>query len=183
MVYTHYDELNRMNVERRQKEQMARQGLVVDPLNKSQKPQPIADVLRHMASQENCDGVPYDQMQVAADYIEQLEGEKVKDYDQLDYSSIVYNVVVVITPEIKDFTIVAIFPKGHIKQATEFLEKLLAQNDKLSGATCAMHWREIEQRMMESNPVVNKLVRELDNMIKEAKDLVEAATPTRLPVP
>jgi hypothetical protein len=32
-----------------------------------------ATILRSLASQENCDGVPYDQMQEAADYICKLE--------------------------------------------------------------------------------------------------------------
>lgn len=35
---------------------------------------PIQRVLRDLASQENCDGDPYDQMIQAADYIDELEG-------------------------------------------------------------------------------------------------------------
>lgn len=34
---------------------------------------PIQTVLRDLASQENCDGEPYDQMYQAADYIDDLE--------------------------------------------------------------------------------------------------------------
>lgn len=34
---------------------------------------PIQHVLRDLASQENCDGEPYDQMIQAADYIDDLE--------------------------------------------------------------------------------------------------------------
>lgn len=34
---------------------------------------PIQSVLKDLAAQENCDGEPYDQMQLAADYITDLE--------------------------------------------------------------------------------------------------------------
>ena len=34
---------------------------------------PIAQVLRDLASQENCDGEPYDQMIQAADYIQNVQ--------------------------------------------------------------------------------------------------------------
>lgn len=34
---------------------------------------PIQSVLKDLAAQENCDGEPYDQMQLAADYITLLE--------------------------------------------------------------------------------------------------------------
>lgn len=34
---------------------------------------PIATVLQNLAAQENCDGEPYDQMQLAAEYITELE--------------------------------------------------------------------------------------------------------------
>ena len=34
---------------------------------------PIQQVLRDLAAQENCDGEPYDQMILAANYIDELE--------------------------------------------------------------------------------------------------------------
>jgi len=37
----------------------------------------ISDVLRQLAAQENCDGSPYDQMVLAADYIRKLESRVV----------------------------------------------------------------------------------------------------------
>ena len=52
-----------------------RLGYCMNPRSISAKPQPIASVLRQIASGENCDGEPYDQMQQAGDYIEQLERE------------------------------------------------------------------------------------------------------------
>lgn len=42
------------------------------------KPLPIAYCLSRQASQENCDGDPYDAMQFAAEYIKRLEAEIVK---------------------------------------------------------------------------------------------------------
>ena len=44
---------------------------IVNPLTGNE--EPIRSVLRSLAGQENCDGEPYDQMQAAADYIEELE--------------------------------------------------------------------------------------------------------------
>lgn len=44
---------------------------VIHPLHGSM--YPIQRVLRDLASQENCDGDPYDQMIQAADYIDDLE--------------------------------------------------------------------------------------------------------------
>lgn len=38
-------------------------------------PYPITTVLRDLASQENCDGEPYDVMIAAADEIDRLNGE------------------------------------------------------------------------------------------------------------
>jgi hypothetical protein len=43
-----------------------------NPLSQSDKPLPIQSVLRILASQEGCDGAPWDQMMQAADYIERL---------------------------------------------------------------------------------------------------------------
>ncbi len=48
--------------------------LVKHPLNIEKKKYPIQDVLRDLASQEHGGGVPYDQMVIAADYIDALEG-------------------------------------------------------------------------------------------------------------
>lgn len=44
---------------------------ILNPL--TGKEEPIRAVLRSLASQEGCDGAPYDQMQIASDYIERLE--------------------------------------------------------------------------------------------------------------
>lgn len=44
---------------------------ILNPLTGTK--QPISYVLRHLASQENCDGEPYDQMIEAADELDQLE--------------------------------------------------------------------------------------------------------------
>jgi len=44
-----------------------------NPLSFSETLQPIEDVLRILASQEGCDGEPYDQMIQAADYIKHLK--------------------------------------------------------------------------------------------------------------
>lgn len=44
---------------------------MINPLTDNE--ESVASVLRSLASQENCDGVPYDQMQEAAEYIEKLE--------------------------------------------------------------------------------------------------------------
>ena len=45
---------------------------IENPLNPGVK-QPIQTVLRLLASQDGCDGEPYDQMMQAADYIDRLE--------------------------------------------------------------------------------------------------------------
>lgn len=45
--------------------------LIPSPLHG--RPMPVANVLRALAAQEGCDGPPWDQMQVAAAYIEELE--------------------------------------------------------------------------------------------------------------
>jgi hypothetical protein len=47
--------------------------LIMNPLSPTGVKQPIQSVLRALASQENCDGDPYDQMIEAAGYIDQLE--------------------------------------------------------------------------------------------------------------
>lgn len=47
--------------------------LIVNPLSPSGVTQPIQTVLRVLASQNNCDGDPYDQMMEAANYIDELE--------------------------------------------------------------------------------------------------------------
>ena len=46
---------------------------ITDPLSINRKEGEIKSVLRNLASQESCDGEPYDQMILAADYIEYLE--------------------------------------------------------------------------------------------------------------
>jgi hypothetical protein len=47
--------------------------LIRNPLSVKGIKEPIQTVLRVLASQNNCDGEPYDQMQIAANYIDQLE--------------------------------------------------------------------------------------------------------------
>jgi hypothetical protein len=47
--------------------------LIVNPLSPSRVLEPIQTVLRVLASQNNCDGDPYDQMIEAANYIDRLE--------------------------------------------------------------------------------------------------------------
>lgn len=44
---------------------------IINPLTGNK--EPIISVLRSLAGQDGCDGEPYDQMQLAADYIEYLE--------------------------------------------------------------------------------------------------------------
>lgn len=46
---------------------------IINPLNGRK--EKIQTVLYSLAAQENCDGEPYDQMQLAADYISKLEKE------------------------------------------------------------------------------------------------------------
>lgn len=48
-------------------------GRTLDPMSPSGQHRHIAHILMAMASQENCDGEPYDQMQFAAEYIQFLE--------------------------------------------------------------------------------------------------------------
>lgn len=43
------------------------------PLGRTDELVPIQYVLTSLASQENCDGEPYDEMVIAADYIDELE--------------------------------------------------------------------------------------------------------------
>ena len=47
--------------------------LIKHPLRVRDIPAPIQTVLRDLAGQEGCDGEPYDQMMLAADYIDHLE--------------------------------------------------------------------------------------------------------------
>jgi hypothetical protein len=47
--------------------------VIVNPL--TGRYEPISSVLAQLASQENCDGEPYDQMMDAAEYIEELVQE------------------------------------------------------------------------------------------------------------
>jgi hypothetical protein len=47
--------------------------LIVNPLSPSRVLEPIQTVFRVLASQNNCDGEPYDQMIEAANYIDRLE--------------------------------------------------------------------------------------------------------------
>lgn len=49
--------------------------LIVNPLSPTMKEEKIQTVLYALAGQNNCDGEPYDQMQAAADYINDLENE------------------------------------------------------------------------------------------------------------
>ena len=51
---------------------------IVDPLSVKGNKTHISTVLIGLASQENCDGEPYDQMMLAAEYICKLES-KLKD--------------------------------------------------------------------------------------------------------
>jgi hypothetical protein len=46
---------------------------IIDPLSVNGTEQHISTVLFALAGQNNCDGVPYDQMQIAGEYILQLE--------------------------------------------------------------------------------------------------------------
>jgi hypothetical protein len=46
---------------------------IVNPLSVNGSLEPIQTVLRVLAAQGGCDGEPYDQMQLAADYIDELE--------------------------------------------------------------------------------------------------------------
>lgn len=46
---------------------------ILDPLDVRDQRRDIASVLMGIASQENCDGEPYDQMAEAAEYIRRLE--------------------------------------------------------------------------------------------------------------
>lgn len=46
---------------------------IIDPLSVKGNLHFIPDVLDHLASQNNCDGPPYDQMVEAAQYIRELE--------------------------------------------------------------------------------------------------------------
>ncbi len=46
-----------------------------NPLSQSGEPLPIQSVLRILASQEGCDGAPWDQMVQAADYIDELTND------------------------------------------------------------------------------------------------------------
>lgn len=50
--------------------------------------QSIPTVLHALASQEGCDGEPYDQMVAAADYISELEDFKAKVEEYLKYKSL-----------------------------------------------------------------------------------------------
>lgn len=49
---------------------------------------PIQTVLMDLASQENCDGEPYDQMMEASEYISELEGKLKIVLDIIEESSI-----------------------------------------------------------------------------------------------
>jgi hypothetical protein len=48
---------------------------IVNPLSPKGKKEHISAVLHAMAGQGGCDGEPYDQMQMAADYILELEAK------------------------------------------------------------------------------------------------------------
>jgi len=53
--------------------------IVTSPIHRN--PLPIQTVLRDIAGQENCDGMPYGQMVIAADYIDGLEDFIAKTLD------------------------------------------------------------------------------------------------------
>lgn len=61
---------------------------IVNPLSYKGTLEPISTVLRALAGQENCDDEPYNQLMVAADYIDALEykiswyEERIKDFKQ-----------------------------------------------------------------------------------------------------
>lgn len=46
---------------------------IINPLSPKKTKEHISTVLHALASQNGCDGEPYDQMQIAADYILELE--------------------------------------------------------------------------------------------------------------
>lgn len=46
---------------------------------------PVQTVLRDLASQENCNGEPYDQMITAAEYIDELERLLMERTDELNF--------------------------------------------------------------------------------------------------
>jgi len=48
---------------------------IINPLSPKETKEDIKTVLRVLAGQGGCDGMPYDQMQKASDYIEQLEAK------------------------------------------------------------------------------------------------------------
>ena len=62
------------------------------PLQTNGKLYPIHVVLMDLASQENCDGEPYDQMVIASDYIKFLEKENDRLEDEInELSWIIHN--------------------------------------------------------------------------------------------
>lgn len=48
---------------------------IVNPLSPKKTKEHISSVLYALAGQGGCDGIPYDQMQMAADYILELEAK------------------------------------------------------------------------------------------------------------
>lgn len=59
---------------------------IINPL--TNKKELIQSVLRSLASQENCDGEPYDQMVLAANYIDELEANRVlkkSKWEEIDH--------------------------------------------------------------------------------------------------
>lgn len=63
---------------------------IVNPLSVTGTKETIQTVLRVLASQNNCDGEPYDQMQIAAEYIDRLEHTIRFLEEQLDLNEIAY---------------------------------------------------------------------------------------------
>lgn len=63
---------------------------IVNPLSVKKSKEPIQTVLRVLAGQNNCDGEPYDQMQIAAEYIDRLERTIKFLQEQLDINNIAY---------------------------------------------------------------------------------------------
>lgn len=69
LVNRHFENIS----EEQLRKNLIDRGMIVDPLSVKGKVDTIPNALNHLASQENCDGEPYDQMVAAAEYIEQLE--------------------------------------------------------------------------------------------------------------
>lgn len=56
---------------------------IVNPLSVNQTKEHISSVLFALAGQNDCDGSPYDQMQIAGEYIIELEKQLAETHDWL----------------------------------------------------------------------------------------------------